>query len=211
MVWKPGDVVVHQEVWRDRVWAARPVVVVEDSPDRLLFWLPIGTVRKVPYTPPHRVDPGNRTARIIDLLERGDWIHVDHVWDVSCLWIIRPGDWHAVWISFLPTGQQFGWYVNLQRPVRRTAIGIESMDLALDVVATPDRVWSWKDDDEFEQILQRGIFAPDLGERVRSEALEVIDRLERNEPPFGEGWDRWRPDPAWPVPALPAGWDEPSP
>jgi hypothetical protein len=148
MSWTAGDVVVHQEVWRDRVWAARPLVVVEDTPDRMLFWLPAGTVRKVPTTPPDRDDPGNRTARIIDLLERGDWVHVDHVWDVSCLWILRPGDWHAVWISWLPSGERYGWSVNLQRPFRRTAIGIESMDLALDVVVTPDRVWWWKDADE---------------------------------------------------------------
>ena len=68
MAWAPGDVVVHQEVWRDRVWAARPLVVVEDSPERMLFWLPAGTVRKVPATPPGRRDPGERTARVIDLL-----------------------------------------------------------------------------------------------------------------------------------------------
>ncbi|TKJ22375.1 DUF402 domain-containing protein [Blastococcus sp. CCUG 61487] len=206
MGWRPGDVVVHQEVWRDRIWAARPLVVVEDSPDRMLFWLPAGTRRKVPMTPPHRDDPGNRTARIIELLERGDWIHVDHVGDLSCLWILRPGEWHATWVSFRPSGEQFAFYVNLQRPFRRTALGIESMDLMLDVVATPDRIWSWKDDDEFERILQRGIFDADLGRRVRSEALDVIGRLERNEPPFGEGWHRWRPDPAWPVPVLPSGW-----
>ena len=211
MGWAPGDVVVHQEIWRDRVWAARPLVVVEDSPDRMLFWLPAGMVRKVPMTPPDRDDPGDRSARIINLLERGDWVHVDHIWDVSCLWILRPGDWHAVWISWLPSGEQFGWYVNLQRPFRRTAIGIESMDLQLDIVATPDRVWSWKDADEFDQVLDRGLLDAATGERVRAEAAEVIGRLERNEPPFDEGWDRWRPDPAWATPRLPAGWDDPAP
>jgi hypothetical protein len=207
MTWAPpGDVVVHHEVWRDHVWAARPLVVVEDAPDRMLFWLPAGTVRKVPMTPPHREDPGDRTARIIDLLERGDWVHVDHVWDVSCLWILRPGDWHAVWASWLPTGERYGWYVNLQRPVRRTASGIESMDLALDVVATPDRVWWWKDADEFDQLLDRGILDAATGGRVRAEAADVIRRLEADEAPFGEDWDSWRPDPAWPTPRLPAGW-----
>ena len=208
MPWDAGDVIVHQEVWLDRVWAARPLVVVEDAPDRLLLWLPVGTVRKVAWTPPHRPDPGERTARVVDLLGRGDWVHVDHVWDVSTLWILRPGDWHATWVSWLPSGEQLGWYVNLQRPFRRTPIGIEAMDLMLDVVAEPDRTWAWKDEDEFEQILERGIFDAATGEAVRAEARRVIDRLERGSAPFDEGWPQWRPDPSWPTPALPAGWDE---
>lgn len=208
--WEPGEVIVHQEVWRGRVWAARPLVVAEDAPERLLLWLPKGTVRKVPMTPPERSDPGDRTARVVDLLQRGDWIHVDHVWDVSCLWILRPDDWHAVWISWLPTGEHHGWYVNLQRPFRRTSLGIESMDLALDVVAEPDRTWSWKDEDELEAIVASGLFDRAIGERVRGEARLAIARLERNEPPFDEGWAAWRPDPSWPVPTLPAGWDDPS-
>lgn len=211
MGWAAGHVVVHQEVWRDRVWAARPLVVAEDAPDRTILWLPAGTVRKVPMTPPDRGDPGDRTARVIELLERGDWVHVDHVWDISCLWILRPGDWHAVWISFLPSGAQFGWYVNFQRPFRRTTLGIESMDLALDIVATPDRRWSWKDDDEFAEILGRGLFDAATGQRVRAEAADVIARLEANAAPFDEGWDRWRPDPSWDTPRLPPGWEVPPP
>ncbi len=133
---------------------------------------------------------------------------MDHVWDVSTLWIVRPGDWHATWISWLESGEQFGWYVNLQRPFRRTALGIEAMDLMLDVVAEPDGTWRWKDADELELIEERGIFDAELVGRIRDEARTVIGRLERQEPPFGEAWASWRPDPAWPVPALPAGWDE---
>lgn len=210
MGWEPGEVVVHQEVWHDRVWAARPLVVVEDSPERMLLWIPEGTMRKVPMTPPTRDDPGDRTPRIIEMLHHRDWVHIDHVWDVSSLWILHPGDWHAVWISFLPSWEQLGWYINLQRPFRRTAIGIESMDMMLDVVAGPDRSWSWKDDDEFEQILQRGIFDQGTGARVRAEAMQVIRALEANGSPFDQGWAEWRPDPSWPTPLLQPGWDEAS-
>jgi uncharacterized protein len=27
------------------------------------------------------------------------------------------------------------------------------------------------------------------------------------EPPFDRDWQDWRPDPRWPVPELPDGWD----
>jgi hypothetical protein len=35
----------------------------------------------------------------------------------------------------------------------------------------------------------------------------VIERIVRNEPPFESEWPRWKPDPAWGIPALPAEWD----
>ena len=33
MTWSLGETVVVQEVWRDRVWAARPMTVVNDEED----------------------------------------------------------------------------------------------------------------------------------------------------------------------------------
>ena len=26
--------------------------------------------------------------------------------------------------------------------------------------------------------------------------------------PFEEGWENWRPDPDWPLPMIPEGWDQ---
>jgi protein associated with RNAse G/E len=207
VVWRPGETIVHQEFWRGRLWAARPLTVVEDTGDRLVLWIPQGTVRKVPVTPPDRPDPPVRKDKVIANLDRCDWVLGEHVWDVSSLWIVRPGDWHAVWVSWLESGDHLGWYVNLQMPYRRTAIGIEAMDLMLDVVVEPDLSWQWKDDDEFAEILQRGIFDHDTGARVRREAEDVIRRIGEGDPRFAAPWPSWRPDPAWPLPVLPDGWD----
>jgi hypothetical protein len=80
-MWQPGDTIVHQEFWRGRMWAARPLTVVEDSEDRLLLWIPKGTRRKVPATPPGRPDPPVRKDRVIENLAHGDWDMADHVWD----------------------------------------------------------------------------------------------------------------------------------
>jgi hypothetical protein len=209
-VWEPGVTIVHQEVWRGRVWAARPLVVVEDSDERLLLWLPRGTVRKVPVTPPGRRDPESRAERIIENLERCDWTYGDHTWDVSSLWILRPGDCHAVWVSWLEGGAHLGWYVNLQRPYRRLGNGIEAMDLMLDIVVDPDLTWRWKDDDEFDEILRRETFDRATEVLVRSEASGVIERVERGDPPFCEAWPTWKPDPHWQLPVLAGGWAEPA-
>jgi hypothetical protein len=81
------------------------------------------------------------------------------------------------------------------------------MDLMLDVVVEPDLTWAWKDDDEFAEILERGIFDQDTGARVRREAEDVIRRIADGDPRFAAPWPSWRPDPAWSPPVLPDGWD----
>jgi hypothetical protein len=206
-MWHPGQVVVHQEVWAGRLWAARPLFVVEDADERMLLWIPEGTRRKVPVTPPGRADPGDLHARTIENLLHRDWLLGDHTWDVSSLWLLTPGRWHSTWVSWRTDGTHLGWYVNLQRPLHRNSVGFEAMDLMLDVVVEPDLSWRWKDRDEFEEIVQRGIFAPDLAEQVMAEALAVIDDVERGRPPFDGDWPLWRPDATWGLPSLIDGWD----
>jgi len=206
-MWSRGQVVVHQEVWAGRLWAARPLFVVEDTEERVLLWIPQGTRRKVPITPTHRADPADIHTRAIENLHHRDWLLGDHTWDVSSLWILTPGRWHSTWVSWLADGSHLGWYVNLQRPMRRNAIGFEAMDLMLDVVAEPDLSWRWKDREEFDEIVQRGIFDGGLAAQVMSEALAVIDDVERRRSPFDGDWPSWRPDPTWGLPLLPEGWD----
>ena len=122
---------------------------------------------------------------------------------------MREGDWHAVWVSWLDDGAQWGWYVNLQRPFRRTDRGFETMDLALDVVIATDLTWAWKDEDELATFVSEGVFDDALAERLRAEGLRVAGRAERNESPFDEPWPSWRPDPGWAPPRLPDDWDVP--
>ena len=52
--WAPGTTIVHREIWNGRLWAVRPMTVVSDAPDLLVTWIPAGTVRLIPTTPPHR-------------------------------------------------------------------------------------------------------------------------------------------------------------
>jgi hypothetical protein len=205
--WAPGDVIVIQELWHERLWAARPVVVVSDHGDELMLWCPKGTVRKIPV--PARADPSlSRGERLAGCLARGEWDLVDSAWDVSTLWLLRPSDWHSVWVSYLPSWEQWGWYVNFQEPSRRTERGLQTMDLALDILVEPDRSsWRWKDEDEFDLFLARGVFSSEVGSRVRQEAADVIERLGRGDSPFDTDWRGWRPDPSWGIPALQAGWD----
>jgi len=203
----PGETVVLQEVWNDRVWAARPMRVVHDDGDRVALWFPRGTRWKAPTPPQTRTRETNRGERLANCAVRGDWVFRDAEWDVTTLSLMREGDWHALWVSWLLDGAHWGWYVNLQQPFRRTELGFETMDLMLDVIVDPDRTWHWKDEDELETFVERGVFTAELAESIREEGLRVIAQADANEPPFNEPRPAWRPDEAWTTPELPEGWD----
>jgi len=205
--WAAGDTVVVQEIWKGRVWAARPMTVVRDDGDVVALWFPKGTRWKAPSTPPHRPREPTRGERLATSAALRDWVFTDSEWPTPTLSLMRAGDWHAVWVSWLDSGELWGWYVNLQQPYRRTARGFTTMDLMLDVIVDPDRSWRLKDEDELEAFVDRGVFERALAERVRAEAVRVARRAERNEPPFSHPWPEWRPDPAWRLPELPDDWD----
>ena len=67
------------------------------------------------------------------------------------------------------------------------------------LIVRPDGSYRWKDEDELEQAAAVGLLEPAA---VREEAARVL-----REWPFPTGWEDWRPDPAWPIPQLPDGWD----
>jgi hypothetical protein len=204
----PVETSVVQEVWRGRVWAARPMRLVRDEGDVAALWFPCGTEWKAPTTPPGRPREDDRGERLAQCALRGDWVFRDAVWDLDTLVLLRKDAWHALWVTWLPSGEHFGWYVNLQLPFRRTELGFETMDLVLDLIIDPGRSWRWKDEDELETWIARGACAPETADRIRAEGLEVAGRAERDEPPFCEPWPQWRPDPSWEQPELPYGWDE---
>ena len=206
--WPPGETVLLQEVWNERVWAARPVRVVRDDGDFVALWFPKGTRWKAPTTPPTRPSEPTRGERLASALVRSDWVFTDAEWELSTLVLMREGAWHALWVSWLDDGEQWGWYVNLQLPYRRTERGFETMDLMLDVTIELDGTWRWKDEDELEVFVERGVFDEALAERLRADGLRVARRAERKEGPFAEQWATWRPDPSLPFPELPVGWDE---
>ena len=204
MSWLPGDTIVIEESWRGRAWSRRPVTVVEDTPERLVFWCPGGTRWNVPTTPETRERHPDRAERFARNMELGDWVLEEWEWRVPSLEFVRPGEWLAVRVTWHPeTGRRWGWYVNLQEPFRRRDGGIQMMDMMLDIVVHHDRTWWWKDEDEFALMIQRGLIDAATAATVRDAGFTAIDRLERREEPFDERWPEWRPPAEWPMPRLP--------
>ena len=206
MTWSVGDDIVLQEVWRDRLWAARPLRVVDDTDERLILWCPKGTMRKVPTTPPTRPRASQRAERVTECMAHGDWVLVDSEWDVSTLWFLWPNEWHAVWVSWFEPGVHWGWYGNLQTPYRRTRRGLVTMDLMLDVLIQSDGRWQWKDVDDFDAMIRKDLIDDATAQRVRDAGDAVLAKHAAGTAPFCDPWPAWTPDPAWPAPVLRNDW-----
>jgi uncharacterized protein len=192
-----GGVVALREIYRGRVWTARPWTVVRDEPELLALWIPGGTRTKVPAT-----TTGERLA-----LQADDWVLVDNRWhSEGTLRLTTPGDAHSI-LLFWREWTFRGWYVNLEEPLRRTPIGFDYLDHKLDLVIWPDGSWEWKDEDELDEAVAAGVLTPLDAREIRDEGERVLAQYEIGASPFRNGWEDWRPDPAWPVPVLPAGWN----
>lgn len=113
--------------------------------------------------------------------------------------LFRPGAHHSVWLFRQDDGSHAYWYVNFEQPLRRTPIGFDFCDEKLDLVVDVGGTWRFKDEDELEHAARMGLVDADA---VRAEAERVLAQ-----PPWPTGWEDWRPDPSWPIPALPQGWD----
>lgn len=133
--WATGDQIVYREVWKNRVWTARPVTVVQDTPELIVLYLSAGTR----WQRPAPLDEGVNIYHHYLLKER--WQLVEQVWVWDSLILVQPGETYAVHImrgEGRGSREFVGWYVNLQEALRPTAIGFDFMDQELDIVVKPD-------------------------------------------------------------------------
>lgn len=204
--WEPGSHILwrYRENGGSRIHIARPVTVVRDDPELLAVWVAPGTecVRPVlaDGTPVHAepLDTRYTKPRTVRL---GPWL------GTGVLKLARPGQPWSVWLFWEPGWQFKNWYVNLEEPLVRWEGGVDSEDHFLDISVQPDRTWHWRDEDEFTQAQRDGLMDARQAERVRAAGRAAVEVIEAWGRPFSDGWQHWRPDPAWPVPALPDDWD----
>ena len=195
----PGTSVALREIWRGRVWSARPVTVVLDGDDLWMFYLPLGVRWMCPR------EPGGAAWHRIP---HDEWELAERIWeDTHVLSFARPHDAHATLLFFERDWTPRTWYVNLQEPLRQTHLGFDYMDKDLDVLVELDGTWRWKDEDELAEAIAGGLIPAEDEPRLRAEGERAVRRILGREPPFDRDWTTWRPDPTWPMPTLPNGWD----
>ena len=198
-----GQIIVLREIWQSKVWSARPAILVQDTPEMLALYAPPGTMYRHPKTlKGERVKPRNRLW--------SDWILKDEKWtDYHLLRLTIPDSNYSVLVFWDAPDMRFhDWYINLEEPLRRTAMGFEYLDQFLDVIVKPDLSgWRWKDEDELEEAIALGLVSRGKASAMRAEGEKVAAWIQSGNSPFN-GWEKWRPDLSWAIPVLPEGWDK---
>lgn len=198
MSWSPGDVIVRREVWQGRPWLANPMYVVEDTDNVLVLYVPEGS----PFGFGAGTDWPTATGR--------------HPWDGRTAWVgegalglHRPGDPYAVWHYWLRPERSFVcWYVNIQVPIHRTAIGIDSMDLELDLLVFPNREVVVKDKEQVDASARLGRYSMDDAVDIHRVGSDLGARFAAGDRWWDDRWTAWAPSPEMLVPPeLPAGWE----
>ena len=195
--WSPGDAVLVREVWRGRVFEARPATVVQDEPGQTMFLVPGGVSCGLP------IGEDGAELRLpdrpwhLEVRKRGPNPVLSFAWPDTPYAVLR-------WTTEEGTPV---WYVNLQDPLRHTAHGFDTVDHALDAIVELDGTWRWKDEHELAGAVGRGLFTADEAAAFRADGEQAVARILDREPPFNHDWSGWRPDPRWPSPSLPESWD----
>ncbi|MCZ7589074.1 MAG: DUF402 domain-containing protein [Gaiella sp.] len=194
MGWRHGETIVHREVWRGRPWCVSPVVVVEDTPELLVTYLP----EEAPFAFPPSADGRPHPWR------------GKHAWaGHGVLQLRRPGEACSVWHFWDGPQRTFaGWYLNLEEPFRRTTIGYDTQDLELDLWIPVDGAWRFKDKELLEARVADGRYTEEQVEATLALGARLGAMLERGERWWDARWAAFEPDPAWRGPSFPDGWEE---
>lgn len=199
--WERGDHVLYRDVFRQTVRSVVPMTVVSDTADVVALYLRPGTSFCLSAD---RHGELTKNPDEMDSLKLLTWNGFEQ------LLLARRGEAHAVILRWSDSEREFvEWYVNLQAPLIRTQAGFDTTDHVLDLVLSPDLTeFHWKDAGELQDMVRRGYFSEAEAASFRSEGESVLMRARTLAPPFGESWERWRPDPDWTIPLLPEDWIE---
>ena len=206
--WEPGAQILQQDLWGSRLVTSRPVTVVKDVSEYLaLYTHPNAPYRSGVIEDRYSMPVSQRIDVYMEMLDPGA-SHLEESVSGDChvLTLTPPDSWHSVWLFWTSEWKFETYYVNLQAPIRRTSRSILVRDYALDIAVEPDLSWSWKDVDEFEELIVRGFFTESQISSIRAEADRMAQTIQCKGAPFSDGWENWRPDTNWPVPKVPEDW-----
>jgi len=202
MLFEPGEI-INRRYLRGRwcTWV-QPMRVIADNEDGLLLWHPAGSDFA------RLIDADGKTQHEVTVDQMRDPKLAVLTWQTYDILVLMPPEAaYSVW-WFFRDGAFTGWYVNLETPYIRRPHGVDTNDLILDIVVTPQRQWEWKDVEEFNGRVGNPLyFDGTTAGAIRAEGERLIKLIEAGTFPFDGTYTDFRPDQHWPSLRLPAALD----
>jgi hypothetical protein len=180
-----------------RIEMCWPCRVVEDSDDLVALFIAAGS--------PYKAGP-KRSAAAKRRNPSPPLPPDEYVWRNDTLRLMLPGR-ALSWGVEGGTRKLLKYFVNLEEPCRRTAVGFDTQDHTLDVEVTPSFAWRWRDEEELANHVAERFYTAELAAAARLEGTRVIEAIERFAHPCTRGWPQWAPPAEWPPPPFVAAWD----
>ena len=188
-MWATGDVVALRDIWFGAVWRAVAGFVVEETPERSVFWIPAGSESAYPVD-----DDGNEIR-----IPRPEFRHATRRTKAPSWSSATKARRGRSGSSSGEVGAFDRWYVNFERYLGRSPHAYDCADHKLDLIVRPGDQLEWKDEHELAEAASLALVD---AEEIRRDAELILARH-----PWPTGWEDYAPDPGWGVPELPAGWD----
>jgi hypothetical protein len=208
---EPGDHIVIRNVFQGCVQTVLPSIVVADTPELVVTWLPLDTPVLNGVSDLSANHDGSKSHLNVDTITSKSWTMAERNWHTSgTLRLKNPRSMWSLWVCWEPEMAEVrGWYINIDAPYLRTRLGFDTWDMFLDVVVNPDRkTWRYKDEDEFAEAIEADIFTELEAQDVRDTAARALQTIVENRRPFSDAWGIWRPDQLWQIPQIPSDWED---
>jgi predicted RNA-binding protein associated with RNAse of E/G family len=206
MNWKLGEIISWRGIYRDRIWHAQTVIVVQDAPGETVGALLPGTECMAPEG---YLQGKNSNQRRWNFKENY-WQLEKYSWRTNrLLLLLEPKKYYStIYFWKQETNEFLCYYINFQVPFRRSHCGIDTLDLDLDLIINPDFSYEWKDVDDYQKAIENGVIFPEWVQGIEAAKQEIFEKLEKRQYPFDGSWLNWMPDPTWSPPKLPENWDK---
>ena len=205
-MWKPGDVVMWRGILREQVWHVQPTIVVKDDWEELVLTLLPGTECLAEETYPL----GKQNAKRWWDFMKTEWTLKKYTWHTNrLLLILEPNTYYSTIYFWDHESNKFlCYYINFQIPFKRNHSSIETLDLELDIIINPDFSYEWKDLEDYQMAIEKGVVTQEDIQGIDEEKARIFERVERRQYPFDGSWLDWKPDLGWEPPRLPENWDK---
>ena len=192
-----------RDIHKGQVVFAWPVEVQGGGDGHVLAAQLAGSVGMVPEGYPDDLH------RVLEQVSTGEWSVVEREWRwTNCLHVLQPERWWGTQLMWAAdTGELLCWYVDFRLPLVASGDSLNTRDLQLDIVVSPDGSWRWKDEDHYQFAIDLGYISSDERDGVERSRDEVVAAIEAGRFPFDGSLLDWQPPTS--MPTLPSTWAVP--